>query len=241
MLRSLGRATNFVLKIHVACLEVRTEFPDTAPVRLYPAIDGLYVTSLNQSDLLKFVRRVMENLAANFVLEKNNEYRFLVKGAIAFGPVIHGSDCLKASDTLSNYPSHASQVLIGAPLAQANQAERAAPPYGIYVHESARSMAPPGDEPLKSPFLVWWEPGQNSEGIASRLRTAVRQWLAWARLRPSTLLYDPARIDAHAALFEEYFIDSDVKSKVTEPLGVAGRSATRPTTAPRSPRMRRAE
>jgi hypothetical protein len=86
MSRSLDITANFVFKLHVAALQA-----PHAGVSLYPVMDGLYISSPSQQAVLDFLRSMFSNIAEVFVAETENLHRFIVPGAVAFGPVIHGA------------------------------------------------------------------------------------------------------------------------------------------------------
>jgi hypothetical protein len=56
-------------------------------------------------------------------------------------------------------------LLIGMPMIHAYQTERQAPPFGIFVHESARSFAPGNEVPL-SAFRV----ARNTSKVVGNMR-----------------------------------------------------------------------
>ena len=56
------------------------------------SMDGLNVSSSNQQAMLEFLPSVFSSIAEVFVEETENLHRFIVRGALAFGPVIHGAE-----------------------------------------------------------------------------------------------------------------------------------------------------
>jgi len=55
MRRSMSFAANFVMKLHIACLDTWKSEPK---VELYPMVDGVYACSKNLVELLAFVKLV---------------------------------------------------------------------------------------------------------------------------------------------------------------------------------------
>jgi hypothetical protein len=53
-------------------------------------MDGAYITSTNKENLINILIRVFRNLTAQFMAESNVDYLYLVRGAIAYGEVVHG-------------------------------------------------------------------------------------------------------------------------------------------------------
>jgi len=199
MSRSLHISANFVFKMHAAALQA-----PHGTVRLYPVMDGMYATSPDQTAMLDFLRSVLEQVADEFVNEQEPLHRFVVKGALAFGPIIHGAHIpAVAANVFQNNLGHKDSIVLGLPIVQAHQHENLAPPFGIYVHESARSFAPAGIPPLKH---VWWRWSRNAnDPLWSNTRTAVAAHYEWCASRPETLLYAIERINAHKDLAARYF------------------------------------
>ena len=68
--------------------------------------------------------------------------------------------------------------MLGIPLVQAFLAESGAPPFGIYVHESARSFAPPNQSPISHILWRWWLSDDTNKKLAAKLALAVHEELA---------------------------------------------------------------
>ena len=199
MSRSLAKSANFIFKLHTAALQA----PRTN-IRLYPVMDGFYASSSSQSDILSFVNYVMSNVAREFIRETNMNHRFVVKGALAFGPVIHGNTVPQlASRTLHENQSYRDFLLLGLPMAQANSCERLAPPFGIYVHESARSFSPPESSPLT---FIWWKWQHPDNEVWELLGTQLNEYFDWCEERVGAINYERSRIDAHRAMAKQYVV-----------------------------------
>src|SRR5438309_875923 len=100
-------------------------------------------------DPLNFLRGVFGALGHEFNVTEENRFRFIVRGGLAFGPAIHGADVPAAASSVVAGPrQYRDSILLGMPMVQAHLAEADAPPFGVFVHESARAFAPRGEEPL---------------------------------------------------------------------------------------------
>jgi hypothetical protein len=107
--RSLNISGNFVFKLHIAALQA-----PIGNVRLYPIMDGFYASSANQADMLEFLREVFVQTADEFVHEAEPLHRFVVRGALAFGPVIHGNQIpANASNVFQANVGHKDAILLG--------------------------------------------------------------------------------------------------------------------------------
>jgi len=90
-------------------------------------------------------------------------------------------------------------------MVQAHLAERGAPPFGVFVHESARVFAPVGVDPL---HWVWWKWGTGSaQATWTTLRSNLPDHLDWCGNRSQTIEYLSERIQAHKIMVTQYFED----------------------------------
>ncbi len=202
MSRSISATANFIFKLHIAALQAAT--PN---IRLYPVMDGFYVACRERNAMLDFLRGVFKAVADEFNAETESHHRFCIRGGLAFGPVIHGRDCGPCALELQSNPAHRDKILLGMPMVQAHLAERGAPPFGVFVHESARVFAPVGIEPL---HWVWWKWGTGSasaQATWATLKSQLSDHLDWCEKRSQTIEYLTERIQAHKNMVTQYFED----------------------------------
>ncbi|MCL4553946.1 MAG: hypothetical protein M1617_06345 [Actinobacteria bacterium] len=207
MLRSLPVAANFVFKLHVTALEDSTNYPG---LRLYPVMDGVYVVTESRSQMRDFLAGAFRRLAHCHASEPQQEHRFLVKCAVAYGPVIHGSDVsAAASAVFQQSPQNAAykdSILIGMPVVFAAQSERQAPPFGVFVHESAAEYLTPAERKRSHIWWEWYVPGTSPE--AQALKTQLPTYFDWCEQRAGLLDYDLSRIRAHRLAAAQYLDDA---------------------------------
>ena len=203
MLRSLNVASNFLLKLHISALRASDEFP----VELYPVIDGLYACSPSQRQILSFINRAFSMLAVTFILETNELYRFQIRSGLAYGPVVTGKQVLQCAEDLEKHPEHTNSIFLGSPLTQAYQAEKKSSPFGVALHESARTFAPPGETVLSGSYIKWWKiySRQNDDLLAIELHKALKQHYNWCSKHTVSLSYERQDIERHQDIAEEYF------------------------------------
>jgi hypothetical protein len=208
MLRNVRTASIPLMKLHVAALNAKKK--TFGGVDLFPVIDGIYVVSEHLASIGFFISDVFRSMAAEFLVLKHWE-RSVIRGAIAYGPVILGEECKEGAPILkeSNY---ANWILLGMPLVQAFTAEKAAPPFGVFVHESVRAFGRMGTHPVTVPLWRWWSKNPENMRIASALLSSLQDYFAWCRKNPVTTGYPPDRIDAHQALAEEYLREFENRS-----------------------------
>jgi hypothetical protein len=198
MSRSLSMTANFVFKLHTMALEA----PSEGIVR-YPVMDGIFVTARSRKHITDFLHNVFRRAAESFLVETEFHHRFVIKAALAYGPVIHGVDIpAAASQTLAN-SDYRRSLLLGMPMVQAYESETRAPPLGVYIHESGRAFAPSGDQVFTQ---AWWEWWGTDVAIRDRMSTSVDVYYAWAKEHHYSLEYPLDRLAVHAEMAREYFL-----------------------------------
>ena len=201
MSRSVAITANFVFKLHVTAIEA----PQTG-IKLYPVMDGLYAVSNSQKPMLAFLDNVLSRLADLFVSTPQMHHRFIVKGALAFGPTIHGCDVLPeafASVNEGQIHDYNNCVLLGMPMVQAYESEMKAPPFGLYVHESARAFAPPNEEPIRFAWWHWFR--YKYHDLAVELDSALDKYFEWCTSVAGAIEYDKAHAEHHKEMARQYF------------------------------------
>jgi len=199
--RSLSISANFVFKLHAAVLGA-----PHANLILYPVMDGVYVVGNRQTSLCRFLETVFSRIADTFVSTGEMHHRFVIKAAVAYGPVVHGRDIPQlACETLHANPIYRDSILLGMPMIQALQGEPMAPPYGVYIHESARAFSPTRDTPFRHTWWHWFHP--NWHNLAVELKTELDSYYKWCTERSHPLEYEEDRIAVHRQMATEYLVD----------------------------------
>lgn len=136
MSQSVRTSSIFICKLHVAILNAKKNIND---IHVYPMMDGAYVTSQNENDMKSFIKKLFNALSDTLIAEKNDFHKFLVKGSLAYGPVLHGHSIQNTCSILfEKNRAYVDNILLGLPMIQACKGEKNAPPFGIYCDESAR-------------------------------------------------------------------------------------------------------
>lgn len=204
MLRSLPIAANFIFKLHCAGLEAADEI-SLPGIRLYPVMDGVYITSRRREPLQSIVNQSLRRVAFTFLNETTPFHQFLVRGAVVFGPVYHGSDLdPHTAHILDRHKDIRDSILMGLPMAQAYWAERDAPPFGIAMDASARAFAPEGDKPFRFIWFDWFrytEPPLDPSQMLGHLD----KYFEWHRAHTNSTGYTADRIERHSRLATEFF------------------------------------
>lgn len=200
MLRNVRTAAIPLMKLHVAALAAQKK--TLGGIELFPVIDGIYVVSEHFSSIAFFLSDVFRSMAAEFIVLKNWE-RSVIRGAVAYGPIILGEEC-KGGSLFLKETDYANGILLGMPLVQAYTAERDAPPFGIFVHESVRAFGQVGQHSINTPLWRWWTKGTENSKIAAALLPCLHDYFGWSRSNPVTSGYPADRIEFHRVLAEEY-------------------------------------
>jgi hypothetical protein len=209
MTRSLTVSARFIGKLHVAMLQA----PRDNVAALVPTIDGAYIACEKRDDLLDVMRSVFRSLAASFVAEKNRYHQFLIRGGIAYGPIVLGSSISKTESTLLAKPlnhSYRDAILLGIPVVQAYEVEADAPPFGIGVHVSARAFAPEESKPFNSTFWKWLDKKRTTDNeLFGQLKYALDHYYSFMQSHSHELDYPLKDQERHIALYKEYFWTAD--------------------------------
>lgn len=196
MSTSLRTSSLFICKLHMAILEAKTE-----NMHIYPVMDGAYITTKNQGEMRTFIKSVFTSLGELFMNESNPLHQFIVKGAIAYGPVVHGKDIPKDcnEEIIGKNTEYMTSILLGMPMIQAVKGEKQAPPFGIYCDESVRMEE-------KNFSFRWynWLSGKNQR---KALLEAMIKYFDYCEKHSYKLDYDENKIREHKKKSVEYFED----------------------------------
>ena len=98
-----------------------------------------------------------------------------MKGALAKGTLQHGSQISsEVSPVMASRVGYKQHLLFGMPMIQAFNAEKNAPPFGIYIHESARTV-----KGLQGRYFFWRRDEAISENadLLTQLKEALLEFL----------------------------------------------------------------
>ena len=202
-------AANFIMKLQIAALQAAASNPEE--IQLYPMIDGIYFTTPTKQTVVDFIGSVFGELARHFLLPNQRDFRFLIRGGVAYGQVVHGMNAVGRSLVLSNAPDYRKRVLIGLPLIEAYEIERQAPPFGVAVAGSAQShwQIRTGQtiQTFDHPHLQWWDNGDRNLITARQLKPQVLQEIDDLALRSEHTGYPIESVLRHKTLIKDYLPD----------------------------------
>jgi hypothetical protein len=193
---SLRTSANFIGKMHMALLEYKKK-----NISIYPVMDGAYVTAKKAEDMKKFIDSVMNRFANEIIAEEDDIHKFLVRGGLAYGPVIHGKDIPKESGKyIEQNQDYMNGLLLGMPMIRACLAEKNAPPLGIHCDETARIP----DRTFSFRWYHWW--GTDSELIPN-LKKSLHDYFDYYEKRYLKHNYTIDRLKEHREMCDHYFAD----------------------------------
>lgn len=259
LLESMPQCANALYKFHETLCEVDV----WDELETYPLMDGVYIMSDRRDQMEEFLNQSFYKLAELVNEEclandqdgsdtKNIKHAILPRAGLAFGPILHSKDfSSEVSEIFSDYHNHMSEIPMGMPMIQANRSETNAPPFGTYVHESARGFSPLKEESLpnkdgspddladdESPYVnrlryVWhdWtlalsDDDRNEELVENLAKILEYYFLFSLKNHHHIPHYSPDKILQHAQQTAQYFNDFDYETTNFdyEKIATAGRT-----------------
>ncbi len=228
MQRSLDAASKNIGSLHEAVLKARSSLRMKGKTELHPMSDGVYVVAKDYTTVCSILVRVFRSYARICLKLRSDTRLCPIRAAIAYGRVVNHNAFLakmlkhvdeqKMQEYLASY---CFSVLHGPAYVAAHEAERKAPPFGIYHSESLREFGKTGKRtPITWPFAKWWCSGQKATVEQQAFATAFGQSLLnhfdWVESHPfeSGMSGDEAvkKIAVYKNQIKEYFGLSNVAS-----------------------------
>ena len=205
--RNLERSAVFVFKLHAAFLKASEGLLE---VNFYPVMDGMYITCPHRKTIEDLVAEAFFLLAKDFITSHGTQNMFMVRGGIAFGPVIHGKDiCDSAFGSIGVNNTVKNAILLSPAMVAANKVESKAPPFGIYVDDSAKTspvLSNSSDKGFISSLYQWWSKERHSDKryILENLYHNINHYFQKSKIHSIGMNYPIEKIVFHEKLLEEY-------------------------------------
>jgi len=215
--RNLDRSAVFVFKLHSAFSKASEGL---LHINFYPVMDGMYITCPNRETIEDLIAEVFYLLAKDFVSSNGTANMFLVRGGIAFGPVIHGKDiCDSAFGDIVVNNRVKNSILLSPAMVAANRVESKAPPFGLYVDDSAKTspvLVDPKDKGFISSLHQWWsrERHKSKRDVLPNLYHNIIHYFEKSKIHSVGMNYPTEKIEAHEKLLEEYMGAFSPKEKI---------------------------
>jgi hypothetical protein len=101
-------------------------------------------------------------------------------------------------------------------------AERLAPPFGVFIHESVRAFGMTNSKHVTMVLWKWWQTNEDAYKLARALLPSLNEYYDWCSVHPISSDYAPERVSAHRAMAHEYF--SEFRSELTSEMSQNGPS-----------------
>ena len=228
MMRSPDAVSKSIGCLHEAVLLAAAANSDV-PVNLHPLADGVYVVADEYHAVASVVSRTFRSYANKYFPMKSDARFCPIRASIAFGRVADlvktGEQLAKIFETNGNpvIPTgYLENIVQGTAFSAAHEAERKAPPFGIYHDESLRAFGRTrkNDGFVTWPFLKWWfverDAKGNSKEATEKQRVLAMQFgesllahFDWIERHPVESGMDGDRIsekiEKYRKLIREYF------------------------------------
>jgi len=221
---SLPRAARSVMKIHAAALFAKQQHRE---LEINPVMDGVYGFVRDRDLLEACLAEILGGLANVFVQERVPSSRFMVRAGVAYGPLIPGNSLAMGAEILQENSRYLGGTAIGMGISHAYEAEGLAPPFGVYVHESARAFAPrtKGSYPYRVNMWRWFD---DDDALTWATRRTLLAHLDWLEKNPVAAQYDLDALRRHKSLAIEYFSLHEL---------IAQKNDDKPRTSPSRPTL----
>lgn len=192
MSESFEKSANFILRFH-SC--VVTAVDNEKKIKVYPVMYGVYISSPQKENMTRVLKAIMDKLSDLFISEAKLNHRFVVRGAIAKGEVAHGCNITDSiCGIISNKENYKDTLMTGLPMIQVYSSEHLAPPFGIYIHESARMP-----NSLQGRFFSWCKDDKKKT-----LKDAVDDYFDWCMTYHNYLEMDKSKIEHYKQMNKEH-------------------------------------
>ena len=201
-------SANGIFKLYNAAVRACKKAGHPSGFRLYPVMDGAFLTAERWQELADVVRETMRLYAGTFLITNSNALRFMIRGGMSYGPIYHGSGLKHEADTyLAAQPDIRNAIVIGTPVLSAYTTERGAPPFGIGVDRCLARRFETGEDEDSSvdtqKGLYHWHLATGK--LAGELVTAIREYYTWYRKFGSASAYPPKERAEHLRSATSYF------------------------------------
>jgi len=185
-------------------------------------MDGIYITSPTREDMQNVLKSAFCELAREFINKPGVKNMHMMRAGLAFGPTLHGAD-IKDEAFYGTYRGYITtremfenssiddvrhHVLLSPAMVVAYEAERHAPPFGVYVDDSAKTypqLVENSGGGFKSSLYQWWGGDEAARQIAAKLYEQIVFYLNTSETHSVGLQYPREIIERHRVLAKEYF------------------------------------
>ena len=160
MRRSLDAASVMVGKFHASIINAYREAvakdKSFTEVQIHSLTDGAYIVAHSPERMQSALRYIMKHLVQVF-LESSFENKFMIRSAVAYGKIVSAATMsgklIGEKQNQAIGAEHVRNVTLGAPFEKAYKGETYAPPFGVYLDETAEREGEFGEGRV----WKWWD------------------------------------------------------------------------------------
>lgn len=210
MAHSVNKTANYIFKLHAAILSAwkKTSYEG---VFVYPVMDGAYITSRRKDSMEKVLVSIMDTLSKIFVEEIDDDKRFVIRAGLAYGELIHGHEIpFNASKIFELDLGYKNNLLLGSGMILANESEKHAAPFGIYVDSSAEKHIGAKQRSFGTFDSDWkWylSREKKTKTDVSTLKSLLVGHFEEFKDENHPLHYDEEKINNHIQRINDYFLE----------------------------------
>ena len=221
MQRAADAASKSIGQLHEAILKAVVGYSRNANISLHPLSDGVYVVAPDYGTVAAILARVFRSYARSYLEVTSDSRDCLIRAAIAYGQTVDMeflrprlARSLPDSGLQERLNSYFANILHGNAFVAAHEAERKAPPFGIYHDESLRMFGCTNSGlPVAWPLEKWWcngrKPNEKQRNFAELFGKRLLAHFSWLEKHPmeSGMDEDGAdnKIDGYNRKIKEYF------------------------------------
>lgn len=164
---SIEKTANAIIRLHMAVYNACCGGEGVISV---PINDGVFIIARSKKDIIFILKKIIVDLSCVFMSTDNPEDRTMLSCGLAYGPVYIGDDLrdgVGGNGRKEKYDAIFRQIAFGSAVIQAYKEERNAAPFGVAIHESARSFSSNEDKPFQDAHLRWWSSDADINGSYS--------------------------------------------------------------------------
>lgn len=163
--------TLYILKLHKAAEKILNNYNDKN-FTYYPVIDGFYLVSSDKNLLVDTLKKLFIKLSEEFISEKEQGYKFMIRAGLSYGEVIHGKNINISDDKLGIKTKTKDMLLFGKPIVDATLAENGLPPFAIGIYEDSKTHF---DDLAIDGKINWFDDFKQKEDLIDKVIT----YYAW--------------------------------------------------------------
>lgn len=204
MSRSLAEAASKIGKFNAAVLMAHKASACKGDVSFHTMTDGAYLVAKSAQSLRSVLAGALSNIARVF-LSASRSNRFVVRCVVAYGEVVTSEimdERLRVNSELESVDKAILRnVMLGGPFAIAYGKEGCAPPFGVYVDQSAVRAGFAGKS-----IWHWWKEDEETVGEFIRLfKMSLEQHFAYIEEHYYDHMLPASKIAEYRAKIRSYF------------------------------------